>query len=724
MIEKLFTAILPSIEHFHLLGYWVGFLAALLETALGVGLLLPGSTLLLVLGALSAGGYLDVGDLVWFAVAGAVLGDNINYWLGQRYGQKWACSGVWFLTPGHFEKARWFFDRHGARSVFLGRFIPSVKEIVPFIAGSVGMHYRTFLIWNVLGAIGWGLQWVVGGYLFGQSLKLAEAWMSRAGMLLVLVLAVWVLLWLVQRFVERQGREVWRVVVSLGRSLRAALSHNPYVRRWVRRHPHTVRFFAARVDRSHFYGLPLTLLALAFIYVLALFGGIVEDVVNSDPIVAVDHASAQLVAAFRAPSVIPPFVWIANVAAMPLVGAMLAVACLLLWLLNRAYAAAGLLLSTLGGAAFVTLSKWAFHRPRPVEAAILETSYSFPSGHATSVVAFYGFLGYLMIRTTTRWNVRVHLFFVVAGLVLLIGLSRILLGVHYLSDVWAGYLVGVLWLIAGISLNEWLAVSGRLTWDAPTGPRRKIAGLTLAAVSIAGLIGYAVTNKQPVRVPPPEPSMQLVRSLPDILRADALLQTTTLLGVPGQPLAFAIVAPDKHALIVDLRQAGWQAADKPSLRNMLRLMEEGLGYTTAPLAPAFWRGTVNDLAFERPVHEAQSRALATVRLWSTPYRVGSDQVFVGVAREYAGIRWGIAHTISPDVDAAADSFITSLHALGRPVAACRQALVAPMIGTYLMGDRFFTRGEIRLVDLNAGTGTGRLCGPGGAQRPSSGAGAP
>jgi len=709
VIERLFAAILPSIEHFHLLGYWVGFLAALLETAFGVGLLLPGSTLLLLLGALAAGGYLDFGDLLWFAVVGAVLGDNVNYWLGQRYGQKWARSGVWFVTPDHFEKARRFFDRHGARSVFLGRFIPSVKEIAPFIAGSVGMHYRTFLIWNVLGAIGWGLQWIGGGYFFGQSLKLAEAWMSRAGMLLVVLLAVWALLWLVQRFVVRQGREVWRVAVSFGRSFRAALDRNPYARRWVRRHPATVRFFAGRVDRSHFRGLPLTLLALAFIYVLALFAGTVEDVITSDPIVAVDHATAELVAAFRAPSVIPPFVWIANVGAMPLVGAMLLAACVLLWLLNRSYEAAGLLLSTLGASAFVTLSKLAVQRPRPVEAVILETSYSFPSEHAASAIAFYGYLGYLMIRAATRWKRRVRVFFGVAALVLLIGLSRILLGVQYLSDVWAGYLVGALWLIAGISLVEWLAASGRIVWRAPNELRRRIAARALAAASTAGVMWYATIHKPPVRIPPPEPGMQLVRPLPEILRADTLSQTATLLGVPEQPLAFAIVAPDEHALIVDLRRAGWQAADPPSLRNMLRLVRNGLDYPAAPLAPVFWRGKVNDLAFERPVQGTRGQALTTVRLWLTPYRIGEDQVFVGVAREYSGIRWRIVHTISPDVDAAAAGFVTSLEALGQPVAACRQALLAPMMGNYLMGDRFSTHGHIWLIDLDAPAGASRLC---------------
>lgn len=232
-------------------------------------------------------------------------------------------------------------------------------------------------------------------------------------------------------FIVRRGREVWRVAVSLGRSIGEALGRNPYVRRWVRRHPGSIRFLAERVDRSHFQGLPLTVLALTFAYGLALFAGIVEDVLTSDPVVAVDHASAQLIAAFRAPAVIPPFLWITNLGAPPLVGALLVVACLLLWLVNRRFAVAGLLMSTLGASVFLTLGKLTFQRPRPIEAVTLESSYSFPSGHATLSVAFYGFLGYLLIRSAARWNVRVKLFFATGGFVLLIGLSRIALGVHY-----------------------------------------------------------------------------------------------------------------------------------------------------------------------------------------------------------------------------------------------------------------------------------------------------
>ena len=710
MIERLFTTILPSIEHFHLLVYWVAFFAGLLETALVVGLLVPGSTLLLLLGALSASGHLDFGDLLWFAVAGAVLGENFNYGLGRRYGIGWVRDGVWFLIPDHFEHARRFFDRHGAKSVFRARFIPGLKEIAPFVAGTGGMQYHTFMLWNVLGAIGWGLQWVGSGYLLGQALNLAQAWMSRTGMAIVVMLLAWVLLWLLQRFVVHQGRAVLQIAVSLTRSILLALGRNLYVRRLARRHPCGVRFLADRVDRSRFYGLPLTVLILAFASVMALFVGIVEDVITSDPIVALDHATAQLIAAYRDPTVIAVFVWITRLGALPVVGVLLVVMCVLAWLANRKYAIAGLLTSSLGASLFSMLGKLAFQRSRPVEAALLESSYSFPSGHATTAVAFYGFLGYVLIRSATQWKMQVKLFFAAGGFIFLIGLSRIVLGVHYLSDVWAGYLIGTLWLVVGISLTEWLSAGGRIGWDALSNRRRSVAAIGLMAVATAEGLGYAFTRAPTVHAPPPlEKIVQVSRPFDDVLRANKLLSTVTLLGEPEQPLAFAIVAPDSDVLFARLVGAGWKAADRPDLENILRLARQGLDYAKAPLAPAFWNSRINDLAFERSLQREQGQAVATVLLWRTSYRVGPDRIFVGVAREYDGIHWGVLHTLLPDVDTASEAFVQSLKLSGKPFDMCRRPLVPPMIGTFLMGDRFFTQGQMWLVDLGERTGAARLC---------------
>lgn len=107
-----------------------------------------------------------------------------------------------------------------------------------------------------------------------------------------------------------------------------------------------------------------------------------------------------------------------------------------------------------GSSATTYLLKIIIDRPRPVDAIILEDSASFPSGHATAAVAFYGFLAYLLACQIKSKKYRAPIILAGAILILLIGFSRLYLGVHYFSDVLAGYLVGLLWLLVGIGYNR------------------------------------------------------------------------------------------------------------------------------------------------------------------------------------------------------------------------------------------------------------------------------
>jgi len=528
-------------------------------------------------------------------------------------------------------------------------------------------------------------------------------------MALFALLLLWLLLWLLKRAVLRHGPAILRLTVSLPRSIAGAVRSNPYVARFVRRHPNLVQFLANRADRSHFRGLPLTLLVLAFGYVLALFAGIVEDVVSADSIVAVDHAVAQLIAKFRAPELIPPFIWITALGRGSVIALLLAAACAILWLLRRPWLTVPLLVSSLGASAFMWLGKLAFHRPRPIESVLLETSYSFPSGHATIAMAFYGFMGYVLARSATRWTTKVNLSFLAGTLILLIGLSRILLGAHYLSDVWAGYLVGALWLIVGISLSEWLTANGRIVWQVPVAPRRYWVASGLGVVALAGY-GVLTLDWQPPRQPAvPVQTLELDLPITDFLIEKHLVYTETLLGKAEQPLGLALVAKDAKTLLSGLKAAGWLTADRIDLHNMTRLFRQGLDYTTAPLAPTFWNGQVNDLALEKQVDRTDAKSVVTLRLWHTPYRIGKGTLFVGIAREYVGIRWGLLHRISPDVDAATDFFVQSLKQTGQAQDSCRAPLVKPMIGHYLLGGEFFTRGDLSLIDLTQDTEHPPVC---------------
>ena len=699
MIEHLFQSLLPNIEHFRSLAYWAAFAAAFAETALVVGLMVPGSTLLLILGALTATGQIDFAGVYWFGVAGAVLGDNLNYWLGKRYGRRWLNVGVWFLKPEHFEQAHRFFDRNGAKSVFLGRFIPSIKEIVPFVAGSVGMHRGTFLLWNLLGGLGWGLQWIGGGYVFGQSLALAQIWMSRIGLLFLALLLLWLLLWFMKHILVRQGPQIWLLLKSLYRSIASALATNPYLKQLRHRHPRLMAFISRRLDRSHFSGLPLTLLSMSLLYIVILFGGIVEDVLTSDPIVAVDHAVAQLVARFRPPELVTVFTWVTALGVSKVAVPLILFALIGTWFAKGRWLAISLLVSVAGTTFFTALSKIAFHRPRPVEAVLLEQSYSFPSGHAAIAVSFYGFLGYILMRAASDLRSRVNRLLLMLLVILMIGMSRIVLGVHYLSDVWAGYLVGAGWLVIAIAISEWATRNRQIDWQSPVEPKRRRLLWLPGLMVVAWYFIYTAHWQPKIYSPPPIVVETVDKPLADFVRQKKLEHTETLLGAPSQPLSVAFITPDENALVRQLEASGWRTADTPKLSNFLKLLRQGMGYVNAPLAPVLWHGRVNDLGFERTAVADGERIIDTLRLWKTSWRVDGTQVYVAVARSYTGMYWGLLHRIAPDTDAVTQRLIQSFSTEKHQPANCDVKLAKAEVGSYLLGMPFFSSGRLFILDL-------------------------
>jgi len=655
MTDSIIHSILPALQHFQMLGYWAAFFAALLETMIGVGLILPGSTLILFLGTLSGRGYFDFGDLLWFAVMGAIIGDNVNYYLGRKYGARWIRKGVLFLKPAHLEKGRVFFDAHGAKSVFLGRFIPSVKEIVPFLAGLVGMRRRTFFLWNVLGAIGWGFEWVGAGYVFSQSMKLAHTWLSRAGFFLSSLAALIIIFYLVKWFAARKGRYFFNLIASLWSSVKLAVARNPGIIKATSRHPAFFRFVMNRFDRKTFTGLPATVLAIAFTYALALFGGIIEDMVSSDPIVTLDARIAHLLAVFRTPVSTKVFFWLTALGMWEVITVFALSAILILWLLRYRRYILPLLAAILGSAAFTQLGKFVFHRPRPQAALYVEHSFSFPSGHATVAVAFYGFLTYIAMREARRWEAKVNIFFAGMAVVLLIGFSRLYLGVHFLSDVWGGYLVGALWLIAGISMCEWLRSkqAARPTSPPAQGGTRAIS-LVLALLSLAFYAGFAAQY-----TPPAKSAVQVhrivVHQIRKIFSKTGSIYTETIDGERLRPICFIIAARSDRLFVQAIEESGWHPADDITLSSLARLLRShilGNPYPDAPVIPAFWGTAINDYSFRRASGSHQHSKYRCARFWKTPYDTqDGDRLYVGTVSIASGLMWRVTRKASVDNDA-------------------------------------------------------------------------
>jgi len=701
MIDHWLQSLMPAIQHLSGWIYWVALLAALVETLLVVGLFLPGSTLLLLLGALaSASGGPSFAGILAFAVVGAVLGDNINYHLGRRYGQRWRDSGIWLLRREHFDKAHAFFARHGGKSVFLARFIPSLKEVAPFLAGTAGMPRRWFFLWNLLGAIGWGLQWVGAGYLFARSLVLAQQWISRTGLGLGLLVLLLFLLWYLRRTMLRHGPDWWATAASVMRTLIRAVRATPEVQAAVARHPRLFGVLAARLDRRRFQGLPLTLLATAFCYLLLLFGGLIEDLITADPIVALDHSVAEMIAALRTPGWVTASAWVSHLGNWQVVVAILLAAGAWLWLSRRRAYLLPLLLSVGGSTLFAFAGKLAMHRTRPADATIHAASYAFPSGHATIAVSLFGFLAYVWMREIRHWPARVNLLFAWAFLALALGASRLVLDVHFLSDILGGYLLGGMWLVVAIGWTEWTLARST---HAPV--RHQPVVLSGAIILVAAAFIATAYLYPPHRLPAPGHGEQATRQLPQdtarFLQARLPHYVHTALGSREQPLSIALLAGNARQLGAVMQADGWQKANPPDAHALLYLARKGLNDLKAPSVPLFWNGNLYTLAFNRNAPSARHPKVLTMVLWSTPYRdTDGRHLWTGIVRAYSGTHWYRARRLLPDLDAARNEALTGLQRHGCIKDTRTLNWVAPQVGQTFIQDRFFTRGKLQLATVS------------------------
>jgi len=158
-------------------GTWVYallFAIIFIETGLVIMPFLPGDSLLFVAGSLAAGANasLDLATLFFLLFAAAVLGDNINYWVGRFFGPrvaKWRLFGRELVRKKHLDKTHAYFEKYGVKTIIIARFVPIVRTITPFVAGVGAMDYkRKFLPFDIFGGALWIGLLLLAGFLFGQ----------------------------------------------------------------------------------------------------------------------------------------------------------------------------------------------------------------------------------------------------------------------------------------------------------------------------------------------------------------------------------------------------------------------------------------------------------------------------------------------------------------------------------------------------------------------------
>lgn len=224
-----------------------------------------------------------------------------------------------------------------------------------------------------------------------------------------------------------------------------------------RRRPRLTGWLAARLSTESFTGLPLTLMLVFAVYLVIFGGGLLEDLFEDDELTQLDQGINAALNVLRDPAFVQLFGWITRLANNETLSAITLVAVGFLWAHNRGLYIPGLLLSILGSQAITWIGKFAIARERPEFLTFAEAaSPSFPSAHATGAIAVYGFITYAIARDLAGVRQRFELVYWSIALIALIAFSRMLLSLHYASDIAAGLIVGAFWLLAGFALTEYL----------------------------------------------------------------------------------------------------------------------------------------------------------------------------------------------------------------------------------------------------------------------------
>lgn len=695
--------LLPSLQALGLWGYWVIGLLAFGEALILTSVFSPGTIVVLLGGALAAQGVYDFGDMVCFVAVGTILGAEASFWIGSR-GDHFFQDGGWIFSTANLDRGKRFLAKYGGPSILFGNFFGPLRPIVPVVAGLSGMSHTRFFLWNVVAGTIYAFVMLTIGYFFGSAIDLVGTAATRVGLFALAVVLVLAALW----FLAAKLRKAMPFVVSVFRSVGRAIHENPDVRRLVGRHPVLFTFLKDRISREKFSGLPALLLAAAITYFVLLYASSTFNYVTQSQIVHVDVRLANLMFAFRDPSLTSFFTIVTAFGSWLVLFMLAAAVSAWIGLRRRLVYLPALWVALIGNAVTATLLKNLFARARPALAVYGETSYSFPSGHSAGAAAFFGFVTYVVIRE--RIGPAWVAFTGGAIAVFLIGLSRIYLVEHYLSDVLNGYLVGVVWVLLGIWLAEWLRAKTKKTPGVSLERWRAFASLVLLIGTLIAVGFTAEHQHQQLNakvVPTVAPLNQTVESafaagrLPDY--------SESIVGTLQEPISLIALAPDEATFLRIFAKAGWYRADRPSFTTLWQAAFAvwfNRSYDTAPVTPAFWNNKPHDYGFQLEAQNESLRQRHHARFWKTGFRTTDGLlIFVGTASFDDGLKWGLTHRIDPNVDTERELLLADLQKTGLVSSAKTLQLVTPVLGRNLTDDPFFTDGKAVLMRLSAGIET-------------------
>jgi membrane protein DedA with SNARE-associated domain/membrane-associated phospholipid phosphatase len=436
-------------------GYLLVFVLAVGETAAFVGLFLPGEATVLFGGVLVYNDRATLGWMIAAAVVGAIIGDSLGYLIGRRYGTRLMQSraGRW-VGQERWDKASEYLRKRGGRAVFFGRFVGFLRALVPALAGSAGIPYRTYLPFSIAGGVAWGTGFVLLGVAAGGSYRLVEKWAGRASLILggILVVAVGMVL-LARKIGESRDAVKARI---------ARFNERPRIARLRARYRKQIDFLVHRFDPRERFGLFLTFNLVLMIAGSWVFGSLIQDVTTNDQLAVFDRPAMEFVVEHRDPAVDNIMRGVSFAGSTPSLLALATIIAGWTYFRTKRFRWTLFLAVTVGGAiGLYELIKVLVERPRPAIAPLIDVGgWSFPSGHATASAAVFAAVAYVLTRQTS-WKAGVVFWTVAIFAAGLVAFSRVYLGVHWPTDAVAGLTLGALWTVVTATAVKVLAAEGK-----------------------------------------------------------------------------------------------------------------------------------------------------------------------------------------------------------------------------------------------------------------------
>ncbi len=579
------------------IAYGALFVVAMAESLAIVGILVPGVVLMFGFGALIATNAMSFWPSLAAAVAGAVLGDGLSFFLGRAYKARLSTMWPFSTHPDMLHRGVGFFKRYGGKSIIFGRFVGPVRAVVPLVAGMLGMRPGRFFAANVASALAWAPAYLLPGMVFGASLELASEVAFRLVVLLLVLLAVlWGTVWAVRR--------LFRLL-------------QPHARQWVQRlfqwgraHPKIGEIATALTDPTHPEGTALAVLATVLLLASTTFALILGAVLGGIGIPTLDQWVLDALQSLRTPWADHLMVHFSRLTNLPVaLSFSLGVLAWFIWNHHRRSALYWLAASLF---AFLVphLLKMVIKTPRPdIGLGTIYHDGAFPGAHTLTATVLFVFLAVIVARTVSV-NRRWIPYSLAALLTTAVAVSRLYLGVHWLSDVLGSITLGLTWVaILGIAYNR------------HTRPESGWRGIT-ATAALFLIFAFSVQtwrhhDEELARYRPIRLSIAMDAEI-WWLSEWALLPKVRddLVGRTEHPLDVQYAGSLRELKLL-LRGKGWYPAMRLEWANVLKLLSPSLPFDDLPVFPQVHDGRHEALIMEKRLHGKR----LVLRLWASGYRL-------------------------------------------------------------------------------------------------------